>query len=186
MGLIAKIKELFSAKQYILRAMEEQDAQYKRYAELSPAGLSELADGELYSAVLYRMDTALRARDDLPKKAGPAERAARLNDPGRAVYVASELDSEMAEGGLSAFFLDDTRTLALQVSDSLREIGAQEHRALFDAFVLDHQVDLTRPRAFAQDPDNDQAFETFDRAYQDLPPLEGMVVSYIRRHITEF
>ena len=184
MGLIAKIRELFSAERYILQAMEEQDRQNRQYATLSPAELLELPDAELYSAVLYRMDEAIRA--GLPKKADPADRAKRLELPRRAVYVVSELDWEMQEGGLRAFFLDDTRVLAAQVGESLREIGAQQHLALFEAFVLDHRVNLARPRGFAQDPEYDAVIADFDRAYHSLPPLSEIAIGYIRRRPEDF
>lgn len=60
MGLIAKIKELFSAERYIQRAMEAMDKEYSRYAELSGEELLALPDDELLSAVLYRINARHR------------------------------------------------------------------------------------------------------------------------------
>ena len=184
MGLIAKIKELFSAERYIQRAMEAMDKEYSRYAELSGEELLALPDDELLSAVLYRINARHRESGG---KTQPHlyERFEDMAPHEQALYAVSELDAVMQEdGGLGIFLLDrDYRFLIPHLSECLREVGAGAHAALFADFVRDNRVDPVRARAFAQNPDNDRAVADFNRAYAGLPSLEAIAVAYIRRNI---
>ena len=184
MGLIAKIKELFSAERYIQRAMEAMDKEYSRYAELSGEELLALPDDELFPAALYRIDARHR-KGGAQAQLRLCERFGDLAPHEQALYAVSELDAVMQEdGGLGIFLLDrDYRFLIPHLSECLREVGAGAHAALFADFVRDNRVDPVRARAFAQNPDNDRVMADFNRAYAGLPSLEAIAVAYIRRNI---
>lgn len=191
MGLIAKLKELFSAKRYIIKAMEEQDRRNERYAAMTAEELSELSDDELCSAVLYRIDKELDTALGKRRKGEPADWAQSLSQPKRVLYTLSYTEADIQNGGVLSFLICNG-AFAPFVSDALKEIGAQEHLALFDKFVADTQLDLNHLPDLSpeNDPESTNAglyrkAEEFDRAYRALPPLDIPFARYIRLHMDD-
>ena len=90
MGLIQKIKELFSAKRLIEAAMEQLDRENERYAAMTAEELVALSDEELVSAALYRTDLKLDAlvgedlkAEETAEGAAPAPEAVTEEKPAK-------------------------------------------------------------------------------------------------------
>ena len=111
-----------------------------------------------------------------------------FNDAQRVVYTVAEFDMEVQCGGLCQFFYNDCEEVSY-VSKSLAEIGAAEYRKLYDDFIADNDIDISRLDEIEYEDLYDMyLFDDFDDAYYELyekQPLETMLASYIREHIDE-
>ena len=191
MGLIAKLKELFSAKRYIIKAMEEQDRKNERFAAMTADELLALPDDDLCPAILYRIDKELDSTLGKRKKGTPAEWAQSLNHAKRVLYTLSYAEADIQNSGV-LYFLVGNGGFARFVSDALHEIGAEEHQSLFDQFVTDSGLELSDLPDLSpeNDPESQNAalyrkMEAFDRSYRALPALDIPFAHYIREHIAE-
>ncbi len=181
MGLFAKIKELFSAQKYVFKAMAEMDRKNSVYAKFTTEELGNLSDDELISAALYRTD---RKIDDLlgkKKKGAPADWAEHLTGAQRTVYILSYFESDLQTGGLE-YFLERNSAFAPTVSECLGEIGALEHRALYDGFLADRGYRMS----YSERLEYQDELTAFDANYQALPALEQSFAAYLRANIEQF
>ncbi len=193
MGLFAKIKELFSAKRYVLRVMEKMDKRNAALAALSNEELTALSDGDLCSAILWRIDRTVEASLGIrASKADPLQAIGCLGEAAAIVYTLACWESEMADGGLCHFLTGDCAELAPDVPNAFTAVGAKEHRTHLEAFLTENGISLPCPDIHAE---NEFAYaeqkarypyEAFDRAYGKLPPLEALIAAYIRENITTF
>lgn len=181
MGLFAKIKELFSAQKYIFKAMAEMDRKNSAYAKLTTEELRELNDDELISATLYRTDRKIEELLGKKKKGTPADWAKSLCGAQRTVYILSYFESDLQTGGLEYFFTQNAE-LAPTVSECLGEMGASEHRTLYDEFVAKHGCRMS----YSERLEYQDELEAFDQSYRDLPPLEQFFAAYLRANIEQF
>ena len=181
MGLISKIKELFSAQKYIFTAMAEMDRQNAIYAAMSQEELSALADDELISALLYRTDKALDTLLGKKKKGSPADWASHLTGAPRIAFILSYFESDVQTYGVEHFFKRNGG-LACHVTDCLDVIGAVQQKQLCQDFFSVHGYQPD----FAEMLEHQEAFLAFDDAYRALPPLEPVLAPYLREHLTEF
>ncbi len=115
-----------------------------------------------------------------------------LNKQQKVVYILDAYDMEVQNGGLCQFLMNDTELVPL-VSDALKAVGAKEHKALYDSFLKDNDIDADTVEAFSEVDIDDFAeqysrypFEAFDDAYYDLPPVYDLVAAYIQDNISAF
>ena len=193
MGILGKLKELFSARRYINRVMEEMDRRNEAYAAMSAEELFALSDDDLCSAVLYRIDKIIGATLGKPSLADPAEAILLLGDAQKTVYALACWESELAGGGLCKFLTGGCGALLPCITAMLERVEAIEHRELLCEFAAAHEMDLLKPSPLSAVNEFEYAeqrerlpFDTFDRSYRRLPSLEGFIVSYIRANISEF
>ena len=100
----------------------------------------------------------------------------------------AEFDMEVQCGGLCQFFYNDCEE-APYVSQSLAEIGAAEYQRLYDDFIADNDIDISRLDEIEYEDMYDMyPFDDFDDDYYELygrQPLETMLAAYIRAYIDE-
>lgn len=181
MGLIAKIKELFSAQTYIFKAMAEMDRQNTAYAAMTHDELLGLSDDELISAALYRTDKKLADLLGKKKKGTPAQWAEQLTEAQRVAFILSYFESDVQTGGLE-YFIKRNNDLTPSVSSCLEAVGATEHQKLYDNWLADHGSDLNHSELL----ELQDALTSFDQNYRALPAMEELLAPYLRKHINEF
>ncbi len=186
MGLIKKLAELFSAKRYIQRVMEDYDREQARYAAMSHSELDALSDADLLSAAVYRAERRMNEELGEERDGSPADWVTVLPHSAATVYMLSEFEAEMLLGdGLAEFFEDVNRGFAPCIADALAEIGAEEHRMLYEGFLLRENVDVDHPESFPSYL-TAKAITSFNECYRALPVLESLLASYIRANLAEF
>lgn len=165
------------------QAMTEAAGKKEANLRLSAEGLSGLSDEDLYAAVRDRLDALVSG--------GMASDLSGLEPEQMALYVVDQLDCEVNNGGLCQFFTNAGHLIPL-VSESLGEIGAAEHQALFDDFVSRYHIDLHDRSAFRPRRVEEYTaiasrypWQAFDDAYFALPLLD-ILATYIRRNIQHF
>lgn len=186
MGIIKKIKELFSAKKYIERIMEEYDREQKKYVAMTASDLLSLSDDDLLSAANYRAERKMTELLGEDRSGSAPDWISVLSDTVATVYALSEFDAEMVLGeGLAMFFEDSNRGFAPRIAEYLEQVGATEHLSLYNSLVTDHQIDLQNTKNFPN-PSTASVVHSFDKSYRALPSLEGFLAAYIRANIFEF
>lgn len=166
---------------FLKESMEEQE----KKQNLHGVELLELSDDDLHETVWFQnLSISENAEDsELDLFTGPR----------RTVYILDLFDSEVQNGGLCQFFVNSSREAAPFVSDCLKCVGAFEHQALFDDFVLVNGIELSdlssfqtaSRRCFIKQTKRFD-FDAFDERYYELPALQEKIVAYIRDNITEF
>ena len=162
-------------------------AETEKYLKLTTDELAALSDEELLTTLHKRTEYAANTQWDL------GEGAAKLPEAQKVFYVLYCYQQENANGGLCRFFVNNTRNLAPYVSECLGILGAQEHKALFDNFVTQNEIDVTYLIYFIIGDESEFAeqrkrypFDHFDTPYGELPALKDLLVTYAREHIQEF
>ncbi len=149
--------------------------------------LLSLSDDEIFDTVYFQnLEIAGEAEDE--------EKELEQFSPARAtVYVLSLFDAEIQNGGLCQFFTNSTKMLAPLVSQCLSEIGAEEHKRLFDSFIEENNIDVEDLESFRAKNHRQFVkqskrfdFESFDNKYYELPPIQTKIAEYIRNNIKEF
>lgn len=149
--------------------------------------LAELSNDELYEAVYFQnLDIVTSYETEVLA-------LSQMSPVRRTVFVLSMYEYEIGNGGLCQFFVNSSRELAPYVSECLEEVGAIEHKDLFDNFILDNSIDVNALDYFEIDDLDEYAekaelydFDSFDDAYMELPFLTDTIVEYIRENINEF
>ena len=149
--------------------------------------LEKLSDDELYEAVYFQN---LDIVDSYESEEAALEEMSSVR---RTVYILSMYEYEISNGGLCQFFVNSSRELAPYVSKCLDEVGATEHKNLFDSFISDNNINVYELESFIiEDLDefskqNERYdFDSFDEEYDKLPFLRDSIVDYIRKNINEF
>lgn len=149
--------------------------------------LEKLSDDELYEAVYFQN---LDIVDSYESEEAALEEMSSVR---RTVYILSMYEYEISNGGLCQFFVNSSRDLAPYVSKCLDEVGATEHKNLFDSFISDNNINVYELESFIiEDLDefskqNERYdFDSFDEEYDKLPFLRDSIVDYIRKNINEF
>ncbi len=172
---------------YELTHWEEQSKKQRSNQELPPEELIALPDGELYAAVWNRTD------EKVEQAVTDREGVAALPRAAQAFCVAYYYEMEMENGGLCQYFVNSSRELAPLLPAALDEIGAADHKTLFDAFVRDNGIDVNDLSSFISDDvegylaqTERYPFDDFDNAFYALKPIQEYLIPYIRAHIPEF
>lgn len=193
MGLFSKIKELFSAKALILRAIEEQEKKYTALATLPREDLIVLSDADLLGTVNFRIDREIASRFEKPFDFPLSERICDLSSDKQTVYLLSWYNDLMLHGGLFEFLSSEERVFAPRIGDLLTEVNAPEHRTLYEDFFRANALDANDLSAFAVENaavsdvwEKQYPFAEFDEAYVRLSDLESILSTYIRDRIDRF
>lgn len=149
--------------------------------------LSFLSDDELFDAVLEKTEAKVDQFSDY------VEGVRALSHAEQVFYVTSLYEMEVNNGGLCQFFVNSSREFAPLLAGFLDEIGAGEHKALFETFIKENDIDVSDLSSFIiDDMDEFEAqagrypFDDFDDAFYALEPIEALILPYIRAHISEF
>lgn len=159
----------------------------KMYLEMTNEDLKNLADADLFEAVLHRtesvVDQYLNWKDGVDA----------LNPSQKIFYSVEWLVIEVENGGISQFFYNDSRMVAPFVSEYLKIIGADEHKKLYDDFVCEHDFDLEKMASFHYDTAEEfllqcegYPFYDFDDAFYALESLETYLTHFVRIHLEDF
>ncbi len=192
MGLFAKIKELFSAKRLILRAIEEQEQKYTALSNLPKEELLTVSDEDLIGTINFLCDRDIQAHHAKPWNIPPLDRIGVLSPERQTVFVLSWYDDQIRNGGLFEFFCSEERVFAPLVETFLLSVNALEHHNLFRSFLDENALDATDLSAFAVENaavsnvwEKRYPFQAYYQAYASLPPLESYLAAYIRDRIDD-
>lgn len=161
--------------------------QTRKYSEMTSSELQKLSDDELFQAALTRTE------DKVDRYENSLEGVKALSHTERVFYVTSLYEMEVLNGGLCQFFVNSSRELAPLLSEALAEIGADEHQALFDGFIQENEIDvsdlssfiITKTRDFQAQAER-YPFEAFDNAFMELKPIQDILPSFVREHLSDF
>ncbi len=170
-------------KPFLAEIMETQEENKHLHGE----DLLTLSDDDLFETVHFQnLDIAESAADEnkeLEQFAGAR----------RTVYILDLFDSEIQNGGLCQFFANSSRAVAPYVSESLKIVGANKHRELFEHFITTNSIDVSDLESFKVFSKRGYIkqtkrfnFDAFDDKYYELPVLQEKVVAYIKNNINEF
>lgn len=177
------IKSLFGLK----RAVKDFEKRNQEYLSMTTSELKELPEEELFDAALARTEAKVDKYEDI------IDGVNSLTGAERTFYVTSYYEMEVNNGGLCQFFINSSREIAPELVDRLSEIGAVEHKALFESFINENAIDVNDLSSFVIDDVDEfetQAerypFDDFDNAFFDLAPIQELLVPYLKEHISEF
>ena len=177
----------FKELKKIKKSIDEFRQNQSRYVDMPSSELSRLTDDELFEAA------AARTANKVDRFESITDGINSLTHAERVFYAASYYEMEVNNGGLCQFFVNASRVLAPMLADCLDEISASDHKALFERFVQDNGIDVNDLSSFRIDDINDYPaqterypFDAFDRAFYELKPIQELLPSYVRSHISEF
>ncbi len=115
-----------------------------------------------------------------------------LNGIQKVIYVLTQFESEVNNGGLCQFFANSSRECAPYMSDALSKVGATEIQNLFDQFVSQNKIDVNDLSAFVSSNINEYEekasrydFDWFDDKFYEDEKLHGQIIAYARAHIKD-
>ena len=168
---------------FLAEAIEKQEEN----RNLHGRELLTLSDDDLFEAVYFQIIAIAEEAE------GEEAELAQLAGARRTVYILSLLDAEIQNGGLCQFFVNSSQMVAPYVSQALAQVGADAHRRLFEEFVAQNNIDVSDLSSFVCSSTREYRkqtkrfdFESFDNAYYELPPLQELMVAYIKNNIDEF
>ena len=103
-----------------------------------------------------------------------------MTDAQRTVYAIYWYESEIMNGGILQFFDNSSGECAPFVSEALSTVGAEKHKALFDAFIADNGINTDNVNTDEIDED---ISDDFDEKFYDLEieeTLEALLAAYIK------
>jgi len=108
-----------------------------------------------------------------------------LTEEEKVFYVLYTFDLEWNNGGLCQFFSNSSGDFAPLISKCLEEVGAMEHKKLYDSFINDNKINVNDLSFFKIDyleefKDKVEAypFDEFDDEYSQLDELEDFIEKY--------
>lgn len=109
----------------------------------------------------------------------------------KTAYTAACLELEIMNGGLCQFFANNP-DCADYVPTALENLGARNHRALYESFLLAAGIDPLDPvfqtenmEEFSQLYDR-WPWDDFDEAYCNLTPMAELLEAYVAAHPDSF
>lgn len=187
MGLFSFIKDAISFRKSFKTDLKEQMEREAMYLKMSAEELSALSDDELFSAVWERTENIVSSYEDISKGFNS------LNDQQRIFYAVNYLEMEVNNGGICQFFVNSSRIVAPVVSNYMGIIKASEHKALYDTFILKHQIDVNDLSSFDSETIEEfqsqyerYPFDEYDDAFCELEPLQNYLIPFIKKHIDKF
>ncbi len=182
------LKRLFAQRdavaEDIAAILSEED---QKWIAMRAEELLALDDVELVSAAIARICAVTDSFED------ENEKLLHLDDVQKTVYVVYGYESEVNNGGLCQYFVNDSRLSAPMLAEALEAIGAVAHKMHFERFVEEHSIDLRDLESFAignakqfAKMEKRYPFEAFDDAFYEMPSIEGAMAAYIRKNILKF
>ncbi len=139
--------------------------------------LEQMEDDEFYEALYHRViskhDEARTQQEQL-------------------FYHLAIFDMEIQNGGLSQYFANTEALEIEKIPKALEQLGALEHKFLYEAFLSDNHIDLQQDTFETDDIQEYIAliekypFDDFDDAYMKLTPLQELLTAYARVHLEKF
>lgn len=187
MGLLSFIKEAIAFRKALKADIQAQIQQEEAYLNMTAEELEQLSDDELFSAVLARTEHIVDSTEE------PQDGFALLNEHQQLFYAVSWLEAEVNNGGLCQFFVNSSRLAAPLVSEYMAQLGATEHKELYDSFITKHGINTAELSSFDSDTIEDfqdqydrYPFDDYDDAFYELAPLQDHLVPFVREHIEAF
>lgn len=141
---------------------------------------------------MFAGDVAELSGDELVVAlAFPKEEFESMTTEQKAAYTAACLELEVMNGGLCQFFAN-CPDCAGSVPQALAELGAMEHLALYETFLMESGIDPLDPMFRTEDLDEFSKlyelypWEDFDEAYCALTPMAEVLKGYIDTHPEAF
>ncbi len=160
------------------------DRSEKLYVGMSSEELLELYNNERVFAVIMRIENIIDKCGDMN------EALEQLNDTQRTVYAVYSYEAEVTNGGIMQFFTNSSRAVIPYVSKGLQEIGAAEHKKIFDILISRYEID-TEALATAEGDELDELLEeygrypleNFDASYLTIEPMQENIEEYVKANI---
>jgi len=183
MGIWKMTKVLFSVRKEIKESMRRE----KEYLRMRTEELAALEKEQLYEAAEVRLEKRLNMFPDMYSA------FEQFSRPQRIFFVLDYFEMEVSNGGLCQFFVNSSRMVAPYVSEYLGQVGAWEHKLLYDEFITKHEIDVSDLESFRIDGISEYEaqtkrypFDEFDDRFYDFPPMEGYLVKLVSENIEEF
>ena len=162
----------------IWQEVQRQEAEYRT---MTPEQLSQLSDDQLLEALYFRLLAQAEQSNDYTRS---------LNREQQLIYCAQWFQAELEDGGLCQFFVNSSRQIAPRMDEVLGELGAEEHRRLYEGFIRENGIDVNDLSSFRV-RDNDAylaltqkyPFDAFDDAYFALEPLNTYLIAFVRANL---
>lgn len=145
------------------------------YTTLNSDAILTMEDNDMYDALITRF------MDADPNT---------LNQKQLTVAALITFDTEMMNGGLCQFFVNDYNGYAQYVSDALGEVGAIEMQNHFSSFVSQNEIDVTQMDSFRIVSIQDYVkqferfpYEKFDNIFSEIYQKENLgdlLLCYVR------
>ncbi len=143
-----------------------------------------LSDEELFQTVYFQsIDMVENTENELEQLAGAR----------RTAYILSTFDAEIQNGGLCQFFVNSSGECAPYVSECLKKVEAEDHRRLYDDFIVNNGINVADLDSFKVNSRHGYIkqtkrfdYDSFDDKYYELSPLQEKITAYIRSNINEF
>ena len=150
------------------------------YTTLNTNEILTMEDNDVYDALITRF------MDAEPNT---------LNQKQLTVAALITFDSEMMNGGLCQFFVNDYSGYAQYVGDALGKVGALEMQEHYSSFVSQNEIDVEQMHSFRIVGIQDYAkqyerfpYEAFDNTFSEIYQRENVsdiLLSYVRLHRDE-
>lgn len=120
------------------------------------------------------------------------------NEKQKAVAAVINFDSEIQNGGLAQYLINEDDENIADILDYLRIVGAEEQANLLEAFMAENDIEFKSVEVNGIDEsiefEKSKPFDEFNDAYMEIyipdeagkPGLEGLIVSYIQENIEDF
>ena len=187
MGLFNTIREIIKFKKELKKSIKESKEKEMFYLSMSNEDMASLSDDELFEAVLSRIEHKVDSFDEWEDGVNS------LNNSQKIFYSINWLEVEVNNGGLCQFFVNSSRMVAPYVSEYMSIIGANNHKNLFDKFIMDNNIDLSNLSSFDIDDVDEYEkqierypFDDYDDAFYDMEPLEVYLKKFAREHLEDF
>ena len=121
----------------------------------------------------------------------PADDVSSMSPERKAAYTAACLELEVMNGGLCQFFANCPDCVPY-VPEALEAIGAMEHKALYEQFLVNTGIDPLDPVFQTEDMDAFSRlydlwpWEDFDDAYLSLTPIPELLEAYVQSNPDAF
>lgn len=121
----------------------------------------------------------------------PAEDFEDMSAEQKAAYTAACLELEIMNGGLCQFFAN-CPDCAAYVPQALEQLGAGEHKALYEQFLADTGIDPLDPMFQTESVEEFSAlydgypWDDFDEAYCALTPMPEILEAFVKAHPDAF
>ena len=145
----------------------------------------------LGGCALIADESTLSGEELVMALAFPAEDLAQMSDEQKTAYIGACLELEIMNGGLCQFFANCPEC-ANGVPAALAELGAEEHLALYEAFLADTGIDPLDPMFRTEDLEEFSRlydlypWEDFDEPYCELTPMAQLLEDYVAAHPEAF
>ena len=135
--------------------------------------------------------SSLSGDDLVVALAFPVDDFSSMSQERKAAYTAACLELEVMNGGLCQFFANCPDCVPY-VPEALEAIGAMEHKALYEQFLVNTGIDPLDPVFQTEDMDAFSRlyelwpWEDFDDAYLSLTPIPELLEAYVQSNPNAF